>query len=322
MEKKDKKIAITGANGFLGSHITELLVEEGYNVKAVIRKSSNLQWIKHLPVNFGYADVTEKESLEKNFEKIDVVIHNAGLVKTKHPEEYFRINTQGTENVVKACVAKKVKKLIYISSQAASGPSSPNRERKEEDPAQPKSLYGKSKLEAEKVLLKYRNKIDIVILRPSAIYGPRDTEMLALFKTYVKGFKIYPGKGKLYLSLVYVKDVANMVKLVIENKVSSGEIFFISDGVVYNLDYIYKVMEEITLKKAVPLTIPLFALPLLTSLFFANSAMTYDKIQDLKYRYWIVSIEKAQKILKFQPQYTLKKGLRETIKWYERKGWI
>lgn len=322
MEGKNKKVAVTGANGFLGSFITECLINRGYDVTAVVRKTSDKRWIENLPVKFSYATLEDKESLEKSFKEVEMVVHNAGIVKSQNPFDFFKINTEGTKNVLNAAIKKGISKIVYISSQAAAGPSINKKEKKEEEPENPQSMYGKSKLEAEKILLSKRSKINVVILRPSAVYGPRDREFFSLVKLYYMGIKIYPGKKPFFTSLIYVKDVAQAVEKALSKRIESGKVYFVSDGVVYNLSYIYTLLEEFTAKKALRISLPLPFIPFLASIFFKDSVMTKDKVKDLKFRYWIVSNERARKELEFVPLYTLRKGLKETIRWYKRKGWL
>lgn len=315
------KVLLTGCSGFLGSHIAEELVKNNYEVYGLIRKTSKLEWIKKLPLKLVYGDLEDKNSLFEATQGKEAVIHSAGFIRGKDYTKFYEVNVEGTRNILEASLKNGVKKFIYISSQAAAGPSLGKKEKTEEEEAQPVSEYGKSKLQAEKEVLKAKDKIDVVVLRMASIYGPRDRETLLLFSYFMKGVKIYFGSGEMYFSLIYVKDAAKAVRKTLEKQVKSGSIYFVSDGIPYNLSYFYDVLSNVTGKKAITLRIPIFLLRFLSD-FFKNSSFSPDKVKDIEMKYWLVSSDKVVKELEYQAEYTLKKGLWETINWYKKMGWL
>jgi nucleoside-diphosphate-sugar epimerase len=235
-EKDRSRVLITGANGFVGSHLVERLLDRGYQVKCLVRKTSNLKWLSGLKVEYVYGDISIKDSLKDAVREVDIIIHSAGLTKAKNREEYFKANAKGTRNLVEAClvVNPKLQMFIYISSQAASGPGEDERPKDEAAPCRPVSDYGGSKLEGEKIVSEYSSKLPVTIIRPPAVYGPRDTDMLGFFKVVKYGFRISFGKGESYISLVYVKDLADGIILAVENPKAIGQIYFIADDRVYS----------------------------------------------------------------------------------------
>ncbi|MCJ7578895.1 MAG: NAD(P)-dependent oxidoreductase, partial [candidate division Zixibacteria bacterium] len=217
--KQKPKALVTGANGFVGSHLVEKLLSIGYQVTCLVRKTSNLRWLSGLKVEYVYADISERESLSREagsfgknvLKDVDFIFHVAGLTKAKTEEEYSKANYEGTKNLLEACVKDnpQIKRFVYISSQAAVGPGKDDRPLDETAPCNPITDYGKSKLEGEKIVLEYSSKLPVTVIRPPAVYGPRDSDILSFFKVANKGFKTLFGKGESYLSLCYIEDLVD-----------------------------------------------------------------------------------------------------------------
>jgi nucleoside-diphosphate-sugar epimerase len=159
--EKNKKAVVTGANGFVGSHLVEGLLSKGYQVICLVRKTSNLRWLSGLNVEYVYADISEKQSLKNVLKDVDFIFHVAGLTKAKRKEEFFKANYEGTKNLLEACVKDnpQTKRFVYISSQAAVGPGKDDQPLDETAPCNPITDYGKSKLEGEKIVLEYQKQI-------------------------------------------------------------------------------------------------------------------------------------------------------------------
>jgi UDP-glucose 4-epimerase len=147
------KALVTGGTGFIGSHLTEALIRKGVHVRCLLRKTSDLKWLKGLPIEFVHGDCNDKPSLEKAVRGVDWVFHLAGVTKAIKEETYFEVNGLGTENLIHACLENnpRLEKFIYISSQAAAGPSRNGCNKKELDPCEPVSFYGRSKRAGEYV---------------------------------------------------------------------------------------------------------------------------------------------------------------------------
>lgn len=209
MTDDSSKALVTGANGFVGSHLVEALLHRGYRVRCLVRKTSNLRWLSGLNVEYVYCDIAEKDSLRDAVRGVDFVFHCAGLTKARNREEYFKANAEGTKNLVEVCLKHnpELKRFVYVSSQAAVGPGSDEKPLNEEAPCRPVTHYGESKLEGEKIVLAYVSRLPITIVRPPAVYGPRDTDILGFFKVANSRFRVSFGLGQSFLSLVYVKDL-------------------------------------------------------------------------------------------------------------------
>jgi len=325
------KALVTGANGFVGSHLVEGLLVRGYQVRCLVRKTSDLRWLSGLEVEYVYGDIVEKDSLKNAFEAIDFVFHVAGLTKAKTKEEYFKANARGTENLVEACLEENpgIRRLIYISSQAAVGPGHDEHPLDETTPCHPITHYGESKLAGERIVLKHASELPVTIIRPPAVYGPRDSDMLGFFKMANKGIRISFGRGESFLSLVYVKDLVEGIILAVENPRSVSQTYFIADERIYSWSEAFEIIARVMNKKTIPVRIPktvVFFLAFLSESFakLSGKATTFNlqKAKEITRRYWMLDVSKAKAELGFAPRYDLERGAEETVRWYKENGWL
>ncbi len=329
--RNNRKALVTGANGFVGSHLVEGLLEKGYQVRCLVRKTSNLKWLSGLEVEYVYGDIAQKDSLKEAVRNVDFIFHSAGLTKAKTKEDYFKANAEGTKNLIETCIAEnpKLKRFVYISSQAAAGPGIDIRPTDETASCRPVTYYGESKWEGEKIALNYINRLPITIIRPPAVYGPRDTDMLGFFKVVNSGFRISFGLGESYISLVHVKDLVYGIILAAENPKAVGQTYSIADNRVYSWREAFNIIAGALNKKTIPLRIPksfVFFLAFLAENFSRLlgrvPAFNTQKAKEITQRYWGLDISKAKTELEFIPKFPLDKGAAETVKWYKEKGWL
>lgn len=319
------KVLVTGANGFIGSHLVEALLNEGYQVRALVRKTSNLNWLAGLPIEFVYGSITDFDTLLPAVTDVNFICHTAGITKAKNPDEYGLVNYGGTENLLKACVIKnpQLKRFVHISSLAAVGPAENSQIITEEKSCFPISNYGTSKLQAESAVLAYKDKLPVVIVRLSAIYGPRDKETLTYFQFLKKGIRPIWGGS---FSLCYVKDAVRAIVLCLQKEVASGSIYYIADPQCYTYDAIAEIAESLLNKKTVRIKIPnivlLTYIQILNKLAKNKSVISSDRINDLTAKCWACDCQKAEKELGFTTKYSLRDGLWETIQWYQNQGWL
>ena len=234
------KILITGASGFIGSFIVEEALKQGFETWAAIRKSSSKAFLKDERIHFIELNLSSEEQLHEQLKnhQFDYVVHAAGVTKCLHPEDFFRINTEGTKNLVRALLDLQMplKRFVYISSLSIMGAireEQPYREINERDKAQPNTAYGKSKLEAEQWLDSQKEKLfPYVILRPTGVYGPRERDYFMMFKSIQAHTDFAVGYKQQDITFVYVTDVVQAVFLALE-KGETGRRYFLSDGEVY-----------------------------------------------------------------------------------------
>ncbi len=325
------KALVTGANGFVGSHLVEGLLQRNYQVRCLVRKTSNLRWLSDLNVEYVHGNITEKDSLKGAVQGADVIFHCAGLTKARSRGEYFKANAEGTKNLVLVCLESnsKLKKFIYVSSQAAVGPGTDDKPLDEEAPCRPITYYGESKLEGERIVLEHASKLPMTIVRPPAVYGPRDADILGFFKVAKSGFRISFGFGQSFLSLVYVKDLVEGIILAAENPQSIGQTYFISDDRVYSWKETFQIIAGILGKRTIPLRIPrslVFSLAFISQSFCGllgkAAVLNVQKAREITRRYWGLDVSKAKTQLGFSPGHDLARGAEETVKWYKEMDWL
>jgi nucleoside-diphosphate-sugar epimerase len=320
------KVLVTGATGFIGSNLVKELVKRDYEVTCLTRKTSNLRCLEDLEVSIVHGDCTDKDSLKRLSADFSYVFHLAGLTKAKKEEDFFLTNGKGTENLLHALSArtKALKRFLYMSSLAAVGPSRNAMPLDETAKPRPVSLYGKSKLEGERVTFNYKDQMPISIIRPPAVYGPRDRDFFLFFKMVKRGF--YPYWGKCYYSLLYVDDLVRGLIAAAESHEAEGMIYFLSDGRIYsNDDIVFEIIQAMN-TKAVRLRIPASVMELFAKLSERLSQgatiINSDKLREIKHSYWTCNSKKAENELGFIPKVTLKEGIKWTADWYKIQKWL
>jgi nucleoside-diphosphate-sugar epimerase len=193
---------------------------------------SDLKWLGGLPIEVVQGNCTEKSSLKVAVTGVDQLFHLAGVTKAVNEKTYFEVNAYGTENLVQACLEHNpsLQKFIYLSSQAAAGPCQNGGQKRETDLCEPVSPYGQSKRMGENFALAHAQEVPLLILRPSAVYGPRDRDIYTFFKLLSKKIKPCFYSQEQRISLCFVEDIVQAILLASERKEGSGEIFFLSDG--------------------------------------------------------------------------------------------
>ena len=338
-----EKILITGATGFIGGFIVDEALNRNMEVWVAVRKSSSRQWLTDERINFIELNLSSQSDLEKQLADMsfDYIVHAAGVTKSLNVEDFYRINTEGTKNLVRALLALKmpVRKFVYVSSLSVYGPvreQQPYTEILESDTPQPNTAYGKSKLAAEEflrtTLLETHNaecSIPYVILRPTGVYGPRERDYFLMAKSIKNHTDFAVGYKPQDITFVYVTDVVQAIFLAIESDIS-GRSYFLSDGEVYrSTTFSDLIRKELGNPWWIRITAPLWVLRLVT--FFGEhishitgkiSALNNDKYNIMKQRNWRCDITPAIEELGYRPQVKLKEGVRRAIHWYKENKWL
>ncbi len=325
-----QEVLVTGANGFVGSHICEALLAAGFSVRALVRKTSDLSNIKHLSVNLTYGDLCSPETLGPAVEGVTAVINNAGLVRAKDPADFQRVNGGGTTNILDAIQKQNpgLARLVHISSTAACGPAPGNSPITEDHPPAPLTAYGRSKLAAEQAVLAKKEAIPSIILRPSAVYGPRDKDMLSFFRAVKLGIKPLFGNGENHINFTYVKDLAVAVVKAIHAQSPSGNIYFVAEKKSSTYREAGSILSSLMGSRTITLRVPGPILNLAGTvsdcyvrLIGKPSIFSHDKAREILSKYWLIDTSKIETEMAFVAT-DFRTGASETIAWYKEHGWL
>lgn len=297
------KVLVTGANGFVGSHIVEALLDANHQTTCVVRNTSDLSWISPLPLFYKYGDLTDSKFLEVCVKDADVIVHCAGSVRAFNKEDYFRSNVENTKNICNAVLKANpnLKKFIFISSQAAMGPSSSQEPRKLTEKENPVSDYGLSKLAAEEEIKKlFDKKIPYTILRPASVYGPRDKDIFIFFNLVNKHLRPVTMEKRL-IQLVYVKDVAKAVVCSLKNPKSDNNIYYLAEKTPYTWADVGIAISKAVGRKAMPIPVPDFAFKFagMAAQSFSHitkkpAVLNRQKITEMLQEYWTADTRPAE----------------------------
>lgn len=326
------KVLLTGANGFVGSHILDSLRARSIATAVLLRAKSDRRFLAaHLPqVEVRVGDLGDPPALRAALRDITHVVHCAGCTKALRTEDFFAINQRGTRNLVEAINLQdsKLERLIVISSLAAQGPASADKPARESDAPQPVSDYGKSKLAAEREV-ESACLSDYVILRPSAVYGPRDTAFLALFKA-VRGH-VLPliGGGRMALSFVFVKDLAEAVVASLTIPAASRKTFLVASPEISSSRRLGQEIASQMKTWTVPLPLPTAALwplcalqDLASKLTGKANVLSLQKYPELNAAGWVCDSGRLRQELNYVCETGLVRGVAETLAWYRQEGWL
>ncbi len=327
------KLLITGANGFIGSHLVEAAIAKGYEVHAGVRANSNRKWLTHPSIKFVEMDFEAIETLTSIFQQntYDYIVHCVGVTKTSDTNVFHNVNFTYVKTLVEQIRINKAipKKLIFLSSLAAYG-STDFQETdfvNNDSTPFPVTQYGKSKLAAERYL-ESTTDIPYMILRPTVVYGPRETELFMVFELLNKRLELYSGTKPQYLTFIYIHDLIEIIFRSMEFDISR-KAYFVSDGNLYPAEKLNNVIKSLLGKKAFKLKLPLSVVKVVAGISEQVSkitgnypALNRDKFEELKCRNWNCDISNLVEDLDYTPEHSLEDGMRKTVDWYRREKWL
>jgi len=327
-----ERVLITGASGFVGYHLIEAALAAGLEVHGAVRRSSDVAHLSGMDVKFVYPDYRNIDKLQAELEdgRYDYIIHSAGVTRAKNEEAYNETNANYALNLAKAAIntSAPLKKFVFISSLAAMGPTfyedtDPITELKE---AKPVTWYGKSKLLAEKHLAGL-DKLPLVVLRPTAVYGPREKDIFIMFKTLKSGLEPYIGRKGQRLSFIYAKDLADVTIKALHNP-RNHTAYNVSDGKMYERYELAELTKKILGKKTFRFHVPMGVVKALSQILELTArngktpVLNNEKLAELTAENWNCSIEKLRNDMGYVPAYDLERGLEETLRWYKTNKWL
>lgn len=325
------KALVTGATGFVGSHLVDRLLSEGLEVICMTRATSNRKWIDSLPVEVRQATLDDSNALEAAVKNVDFVFHVAGLAKGRSPDEYRAVNVEGTRLLLDAAIrAGDIgRRFLYVSSLTAVGPNRGVEPSDETAEPQPVDSYGETKLAAEQCVLGEASRLPVTIIRPPAVYGPRDRSFLTLFRV-AKRFHMVPsvGPSSQELSFVHVTDLVDGIWLAATTPAAVGRTYFVSGGIHRRKEVIDALSDSLDMR-LLRIRLPSLVAKavgemgeLVWTLTGKPQIVSRRKIRDMLRPRWTCSCERARAELGFGPSIELRSGMRETARWYRENGWL
>jgi nucleoside-diphosphate-sugar epimerase len=319
-------VLVTGASGFIGSHVVDALLKSHCTVHCLVRRTSDLRWLDRTKVQIHYGNLEGDFSLKECLQKTDYVFHCAGLTIAKTRQEFFRVNATACKSLYEQCVqyGKQLKRIVHISSLASVGPAQPDQPVDENTPTRPLTYYGKSKLAGEEIALQFSSSLPLVILRPPVVYGPRESNFFAFIDAIAKGWNLKIGSENRVLSLIYITDLVQAMLRAAVCPSSGNDVYFITDGNCYPWEDVVETAAKIMQVRPRSIRIPDGFL-IFVGLFlefisiYQKKAPLLDsqRIIDIRQSTWTASSKKFFEHFEFQPQYDLRKGLEETLNWHK-----
>ncbi len=326
---------VTGAAGFVGSHLVDALLARGTAVRALVRPSTDRRWLDAGRVTFAFGDVGDdsadgREALTRAAAGCSVVYHVAGITNAREPGDFERVNAAGAGRSADAAARAGVPRFVLVSSQAAGGPTPGERPRSEDDPDAPAGEYGRSKqggeIRAAQALAGSRT--TLVTVRPPAVYGPRDAAFVLLFQLAQRGIIPLPGGSRQELSLLHVRDLARGLVLAAERGRPGGR-YYLASGPPVTTGRMAEAIGRALGKKPLRLDVPSFMLKAVVGLAEAYTRLsgrparlTRERLADWTAPRWTVSDARARAELGYVPHVDLDPGIEETAQWYRTAGWI
>jgi nucleoside-diphosphate-sugar epimerase len=324
------RVLVTGASGFLGGHIAELLSKRGDHVRALVRTTSNRRHLESLAnVELFEGSVEQVDRVREAVDGVDAVVHSAGLIKARNTDEFFAINVGGTANLVDAARGRPLKRFVLVSSLEACGPSADG-EPVSSDQENPVTAYGRSKLAAEKVALSAKDDMPVVILRPGAIYGPRDSEILEAFKSIKRGLLPLVAGGEAKGMWIYATDCAEACVRAIDVDGPSGRTYFVDDGCgpIAQRQMLSDAERALGTRALFRKSLPV---PLLMTV--ARGLEAFGRMADrpvmltrekanMLLQNWVCSSEDTRRELGWEPKVSWHEGVGRAVKWYRENGWL
>jgi dihydroflavonol-4-reductase len=315
---------ITGATGFIGSHLVEELVGQSWQVTCLVRPESRTGALKKFPVNILRGPVQDTGFLEEAVKGQNYVFHLAGKIRSARREMYEQANHLLTRNLSQAClrVNPDVNRFVYVSSIAAAGPSLTGKVEDETQTPAPTSEYGRTKLKGENVLTEIWNRINTTIIRPPNVYGPRQQETELLIKLIKKRIVPILKDDQKTTSLIYIKDLIKGMLQASQSPKATRQIYYLTDGTNHSWKEVI-----LTIKKhilGVSFFIPLHEnvivsaaglIDILKFLHVVRSFFGSRAWRAMVQTPWLFSSAKATRDFGFKPDYSLSEGIKETIKY-------
>lgn len=325
------KTLITGGSGFIGSHLVENLIEDGWDVTVVSKDAMFSAALEATGARVHLADIRDAAAMAPLLAEVDVVFHLAGVTRARDTAGYYRGNHLATRDFLHTCAAHagSLQRFVYVSSLTAVGPRLGIQEVTELTPYHPVSHYGRSKMLAEIEVLDMADRLPVTIVRPSGVYGPRDRDLFRYFTMIHRGIEPLIRSGSQELNFVHVADVVRGIRAAALHPAALGEVFFIGDAVNHTSAEICGAVAMAQDRRPLVFSLPASLVYLTGAIgegagrvlrreVFFNLQKVREALQDA----WTCSIHKARVLIGYEPRVALAEGILSTYEWYRREGWM
>jgi 2-alkyl-3-oxoalkanoate reductase len=325
-----QRVLLTGATGFVGSHTAEAFAAAGWTVRALARSRDRARDLAARGADVVIGSLADASALTEACRDVDAVVHMAALLHARSDAELRRVNVEGTRTVVRAALAATTapKRLVYLSSLAAVGPSRNGRGVRGDDAPHPLTAYGRSKLEGERVCLEAADQLEVVILRAPAVYGPRDTDIYKFYRIARYGVFPVPTGPARRLQLVHVSDLAAALVRAAGTAGAHG-VYHIAEPRAYTWEEVGSLVGEALGRRVRSVHLPASmiravagASELAAAAMGRSFIFNRDKARELLAPGWMCDTDAARDELGFVAKIPLGEGLRTTAQWYQEHGWL
>jgi nucleoside-diphosphate-sugar epimerase len=324
-------VLVTGATGFVGSHLVERLVGAGMRVRCLVRQSSSLRFLPLQEIELAYGDLAAGTGLQQALEGVAAVVHVAGVTKARSEAAFYEGNLHGTEHLLRACEqqADPPDRFVYVSSLAAVGPSPDLTPMGEDAEPHPLTWYGRSKLAAEAAVQASPLAGRAVILRPPVVYGPRDTDVFEVFRAVAKGVMLRIGRGESYFSYLHVKDLSEALARAVCSPSAMGRTYFVANPEPVSWTAFAQTAASVMRRPVRFVSVPqelayaaAWCAENLSRWRGKPGIISRQKVIEARCRYWTCDPSRAAGELGFQPARNLAQGIEETLTWYKNSEWL
>ncbi|HEY9166436.1 MAG TPA: NAD-dependent epimerase/dehydratase family protein [Candidatus Kryptonia bacterium] len=324
------KTIVTGGTGFIGTHLINRLHECGHDITCLAKDRANAARFEESGVKLVECDLNEPSTYQRHLDGAEMIFHLAGVTRAKRTNDYYEGNYLATKHFVEACLkSPHLKRFICISSLTAIGPRRNGEEITESAEYHPVSHYGKSKMMAELEVLRAADRLPATVIRPAAVYGPGDRDLYQYYKTIRLHIGLIFGRTRKYLNMVYVSDLVDGIILAAGSNLAEGEIFLLGSDKNYSTEEICNTIALVEHVHPVKVRIPEYMGYVVGAVAGAVGKCTgaatlfnVQKAREAAQTAWTCSIEKARRILDFQPKIPLDEGIAMTYDWYRKNGWL
>jgi dihydroflavonol-4-reductase len=320
---------LTGATGFVGTHLAERLVADGWRVRALVRRSSDTGALERLGAERFVGDLDDRAALRRAMGGADTVFHLAAATFARSEEEFVRSNVGGAENVATAAVAAgpRPRRLVYLSSYAACGPALNGRSRTSEEPPEPLTAYGRTKLAGERAFdVLAEQGIEVAILRAPAVYGPGDRALLSYFRLVRWGIAPVPAGAERRLHLVFAPDLAAAIARAADAPAGT---YAVAEPVEHRWSDVVEAIARSMGRRPlrIPLPVPLVRVAAATTELAGRLAgraapFNREKAREMLAEAWICDLAGSEALLPAAQATPLDEGMESTIQWYRAQGWL